>query len=300
MSKAHWLALTSVPGVGAVTARRLLDRFGTVEAVFGADEADLRAIPRLPADFAARLRALSLDGLEDEITSLADEGIHVLTWDDESYPALLAGVADAPPVLFVRGRLDRRDAAAVAIVGTRQPSPAGLALARRLARRLAEQGVTVVSGLALGIDTAAHQGALEAEGRTLAVLGSGLRVVHPAQNSALAEQIAQRGALLSELAPTTPPRGPALMARDRIVSGLSRVVVVVEAGAGSGSLDTAAKARRQGRAVWAAPGSAGTDELIAAGATLLDPQRPDVARLVQAAQAPAEPPPAPPAQLGLW
>jgi len=137
-------------------------------------------------------------------------------------------------------------------------------------RELAARGLTVVSGLALGVDAAAHRGAFEA-GRTLAVLGSGIRFIHPKENTELAEQIVRRGALLSELHPNTPPRGPQLMARDRIVSGLSRAVIVVEAGEKSGSLDTAGRAAKQGRLVFAVPGSAGTDQLIAAGARRLDP-----------------------------
>lgn len=140
-----------------------------------------------------------------------------------------------------------------------------------MARELARRGLCVVSGLALGIDTAAHVGALEAEeGRTIAVLGSGIRVIHPRENAELAERIAHHGAVVSELMPNAPPRGPQLMARDRLISGLSKAVIVVEAGVQSGSLDTAARARKQERLVYAVPGSAGTEGLLKSGAKRLD------------------------------
>ncbi|MBM3134372.1 MAG: DNA-protecting protein DprA [Chloroflexi bacterium] len=271
MGKVHWLALSIIPGIGGATARRLVEHFGSAEAVLDASAEELQRLPRLTAEVVARLRAVSLEDLEAELTALSDEGLQVVTWDDDDYPANLRLVSDAPPVLFVRGELQPDDAQAVAIVGTRQPTPPAATLAETLARELAGRGLTIVSGLALGIDTAAHRGALQpAEGRTLAVLGSGLRAIHPRQNLPLAEAIAQRGALLSELHPATPPLGPNLMARDRLISGLSRAVIVVEANEKSGSLDTAAKARRQGRLLFAVPGSPGTQALLAGGAEPLD------------------------------
>jgi DNA processing protein len=282
MSKLHWLAISTLPGIGGATAQKLIERFGSVEAVFAAPDEELLRVPRFTAEVVARLRAVSLEAIEAELASLADEGLQVVTWDDEDYPANLRLVYDAPPVLFVRGELRPTDAQAVAIVGTRHPTPQGVAVAERLARELAERGLTVVSGLALGIDTVAHRGALQAAGgRTLAVPGSGLRAIHPRENIALAEAIARRGALLSELHPDTPARGPSLMARDRIISGLSRAVIVVEAEEKSGSLDTAAKARRQGRLLFAVPGSPGTQALITGGAEPLDPQANDLDRLSQ-------------------
>jgi len=274
MSSAYWLALATLPGIGSVTARKLLERFGDVESIFAAPPAELIEIPRITPDIAEQLLATPIETLEAELVSLGDEGIDLLTWDDDRFPAHLRALADAPLVLFVRGTLEREDEQAVAIVGTRTPGEHAVDLATRLGRELASRGLTIVSGLALGIDTAAHRGALEA-GRTLAVLGSGIRVIHPRENAELAQAIIDRGALLSELHPNTPPRGPQLMARDRIVSGLSRAVIVVEAGAQSGSLDTAARARKQGRLVYAVPGSAGTDQLIEAGARPLDPASTD-------------------------
>jgi DNA processing protein len=270
MANAHWLALTTVSGIGGVTARKLIERFGDVEAIFEAAPAELIEVPRVTEAMAAQILAAPIDQLESELLSLNDEGIDLLTWDDDRFPALLRPLPDAPMVLFMRGALKRSDDNAVAIVGTREPSPAAVELAHTIGRELAARGLTVISGLALGIDTAGHRGAIET-GRTIAVLGSGIRFIHPKENVELAEEIIGSGAVLSELHPNTPPKGQNLMARDRIISGLSRAVIVIEAGEKSGSLDTAAKAKKQGRVVYAVPGSAGTDQLIANGAKRIDP-----------------------------
>jgi len=294
MSRVHWLALTHIPGVGGATLRRLLERFGSIEALFAADPAELARVPRLSERAIAALRTVSLEAVEAELAALVQAGITLLTWEDADYPASLHDLSDPPPVLFVRGKLRPQDEQAVAIVGSRRVGDRGLALARRLGKALAARGLTVVSGLALGIDTAAHKGALEApEGRTLAVLGSGLGVIHPRENRALAERIVARGALLSELRPEAPPRGPYLMARDRIIAALGRATIVVEAEEGSGSLDTARRARRLGRPVLACPGSPGTDALLRAGAERLDPEAMDLDALARRLQSPPEPPPPP-------
>lgn len=269
MSTAHWLALTTVSGIGGVTARKMIERFGDAEAIFEASSEELIEIPRVTKAMAAQILAAPLEQLESELLSLNDEGIDLLTWDDERFPALLRVLPDAPMVLFTRGTLKRDDAQAVAIVGTREPTRPAVELAQTIGRELAARGLTIVSGLALGIDTAAHRGAIET-GRTIAVLGSGIRMIHPKENVELAEEIVGCGALLSELHPDTSPRGQNLMARDRIVSGLSRAVIVIEAGEKSGSLDTASKAKKQGRLVYAVPGSAGTAQLIADGAWRID------------------------------
>jgi DNA processing protein len=276
--KAHWVALSLIPGIGGTTARKLVEQFGTVEDVFAADVTELANVPRVTPDMARRIRQTALETVEAEILSLEDEGIAVLTPDDDEYPLLLRAVGDAPVVLFVQGQVQQRDERAIAIVGTRQPSEHGQRIAAQLAKGLAAHGWVIVSGLAVGIDTSAHRGALAADGgRTLAVLGSGLRVIHPKENLELAQEIARRGAVLSELHPATPPRGPQLMARDRIISGLARAVIVIEAGEKSGSLDTAARARKQGRLVLAVPGSPGTDQLVASGAGRIDVEPLDIA-----------------------
>lgn len=281
MSKVHWLALMSVQGIGGVTVRKLLERFGSVEAVFDAPAEELEGIPRVTSAVIERLQAVDFEVIENELASMDDAGLSIVAWDDDDYPANLRPVNDAPPLLFVYGRLLESDSRAAAIVGTREPSPRAAALAERLALALAERGVTIVSGLALGIDGAAHRGALQAEdGRTLAVLGSGLRSIFPREHIELAESVAEHGAVLSELRPNTPASGPSLMARDRIVSGLSRVVIVIEARASSGTMDTARRAQAQGRPIFALPGSAGTDLLLQQGAVRLDAETPDVEAII--------------------
>ena len=280
MSNAHWLALTTVSGIGGVTARKMIERFGDIEAAFSAPVEELIEIPRITALMAQQILAAPLEQLESELISLSDEGIDLLTWDDARYPKALSPLPDAPMVIFMRGALKRADEQAVAIVGTREPTPSAVEAAHTIGRELASRGVTIVSGLALGIDTAVHRGAVET-GRTLAVLGSGIRFIHPRENAELAEEIISGGAVLSELHPNTPPKGQNLMARDRIISGLSRAVMVVEAGEKSGSLDTASKAKKQGRLVFAIPGSVGTDQLIANGAQPLDPASIDFDLLTQ-------------------
>jgi DNA processing protein len=278
MSNTHWLALTTVPGIGGVTARKLIERFGDVESIFAATVAELSEIPRVTIAMAQQLLATPLEQLEDELLSLNDEGIDLLTWDDARFPNRLRSLPDAPMVLFMRGALKRTDDNAVAVVGTREPTPSAVEVAHTIGRELAARDVTIVSGLALGIDTAGHRGAIET-GRTIAVLGSGIRFVHPKENIELAESIIGCGAVLSELHPNTPPKGQNLMARDRIISGLSRAVIVIEAGEKSGSLDTAARALKQGRAVYAVPGSPGTDQLITSGARRIDPSAIEFDRL---------------------
>jgi len=299
--KAHWVALSLIPGVGGTTARKLVERLGTIEAVFEADTADLTSVPRITPDIAQRIRQTSLDNVEAEVMSWEDEGITILTPEDEDYPPLLHAVSDAPVVLFIQGHVRSSDARAVAIVGTRQPSERGHRMAQQLAEGLAGRGWTIVSGLAAGIDTSAHRGALAASGRTLAVLGSGLRVIHPRENAELAQEIVKRGALLSELHPAAPPRGQQLMARDRIISGLARGVLVVEAGEKSGSLDTAAKARRQGRLVLAVPGSPGTEQLLASGAMRIEAEQLGVDAVIELIEKSLSPNPrGAPKQPGFW
>lgn len=297
MSKVHYLALSRIPGIGAATARKLIDRFGDIEAAFRAEESDLVAVPRVSPDMARAMQSAPLDEIESELEALDYQGVGILTWDDEDYPSNLRAAVDAPYLIYAWGSLLPEDSRAVAVVGSRDASETAVENAYSIARGLAEQGITIVSGLALGVDAASHQGALRAKGgRTLGVLGSGLRMIHPRTNSALAHEVSESGAVLSEYHPDTPPSGPSLMARNRIISGLSLAVIVVEAGQRSGSVDTAERARRRNRIVFAVPGSAGADALIGSGAISLDPgdvdsvttkldEKPDVERE---------------AQLGLW
>lgn len=282
MSKAHWFALASLPGLGGATAKKLIAQCGDVESVFDATDEQLLAVPRVTETMIENLRNLQPEKFEDEIYALAQDEIDVLTWDDARFPKALRELKDAPVLLFVRGAIKKSDENAVAIVGTRAPSEASIQLALAIARELALRGLCVTSGFAMGIDIAAHIGALDAEdGRTIAVLGSGIRVIHPRENAEIAERIAHHGALVSELMPNAPPRGPHLMARDRLISGLSRAVIVVEASKNSGSLDTAERARKQGRPVYAIPGSAGTEGLLKGGAIRLDADALDFDGLAQ-------------------
>jgi DNA processing protein len=277
LAKVHWLALSSLPGVGAVTVHTLIDRFGTIEAVFDASDSELLTVRRVRPEAITKLRALSLDDLEQEIVDLEEEGIEVISFEDDDYPLNIKVIRDAPPILFGRGELFDTDSQALAIVGTRSPSDEAREFALLLGYEMAERGLTIVSGLALGIDTAAHEGALQASsGRTLAVLGSGIKRVHPKQNLELAATITGRGALLSEVAPNTSPQGSHLMARDRIVTGLGLATVVVEANLKSGSVNAAGRARRQGRLLLVVPGSPGTDALVAEGGEAIDPQALDL------------------------
>ena len=270
--KKYYVALATANGIGPRTFAALVERFGSPREVFHASEEELLETPRVTAEMVALLRACDFDAIENELFALGEEGIVVLTRDDEAYPANLTLIPDAPPVLFVRGALRADDARAVAIVGTREASEHGKTIATQLARGFAERGYTVVSGLARGIDTAAHVGALDGAGRTLAVLGSGIRVIHPRENIALADVIVNgRGAVLSEFHPNTPPQGRNLMVRDRVISALARGVIVVEAARQSGSMDTAKRAQRQNRLVFAVRGGGeGIEELLRGSARALD------------------------------
>ncbi|MFH0809210.1 MAG: DNA-processing protein DprA [Pseudomonadota bacterium] len=273
----YWLALRRVPGVGAVTYRKLVEHFGNPKAIFEAEAAELRA---------AGVREAAVEGLaafdawqdvERQMELLERHQIGILTLWDETYPERLASIFDPPPVLFVRGELTVADRLAVAVVGTRLASYYGRSVCERLSGDLAARGVTVVSGLARGIDTVAHRAALDAGGRTIAVAACGLDVNYPPDNKALAERIVQGGgAAVSEMPPGTQPDRAYFPARNRIISGLSLGVAVIEAGARSGALITARCALEQGREVFAVPGSvqaagsAGPHRLLRQGAKLVE------------------------------
>ena len=278
--KLPWLALKSIPGVGPVLFQRLLARFGTPAAVFQARCEDLLAIKGVNRDLARDILGFrNWDRVEAELARLAAAGVEVLLQTDPRFPARLKQIPYPPPLLFLKGTLLPQDDLALALVGTRAASYYGLKTCRRLAGALAVRGVTVVSGLARGIDTAAHQGALENSGRTLAVLGCGLDVVYPPENQKLYEQIPEQGALISEFPLGTPPEAKNFPIRNRIISGLSLGVVVVEAGLKSGTSITVRYALDQGREVFAVPGpidsptSLGPHRLIQDGAKLVqDPE----------------------------
>jgi DNA processing protein len=274
MSKVHWVALAMTGRVGGKTITRLLRHFGSLGAVLDASMEELLAVPHIGRATAAAIRKIDMQRIEAECSQLAHEGINILTWEDTKlYPNnLLLNCDESPPVLFSRGMPHLTDSRAVAVVGTRTPRHDSAALTHKIAYELARRGWIIVSGLALGIDSAAHRGALEAGGRTLAVLGSGLRRVYPPAHDDLAGEIAQCGAVLSELHPDEQVSPQTLIARNRITSGLSRAVIVVQSGEDSGSMSTARRAWQQGRTVFAVlGGDAGCDQLLANGAHPLDP-----------------------------
>ncbi|MDM8528104.1 DNA-protecting protein DprA [Anaerolineales bacterium HSG24] len=281
-NQAYWLALTHLPELGGATLRRLLERFGRIENLFQATAIELAALPHLAPNIAQQLPKLSLNHASAELEQLQQQGIGLLTWDDVDYPARLFDLASPPPVLFWRGQpswsAGRMPASSsttkevlpsctsVAIVGSRQVSQRSRATARRLASDLSERSVTIVSGLALGIDQAAHQGTLDSpHGQTVAVLGNGLATIYPSQNRSLAKQIIEqrRGVILSEQRPELPAEPSHLMRRNRIIAALSQAVIVVEASRNSGALEAARQAQKLGRRLYAYPGSLGTDWMLA-------------------------------------
>lgn len=266
--KAACVALNFVQGIGPKMFENLLNRFSHPEAVIAETIEELCTIPRLTQKIAESIHAINIDAVAAELAALEEVGITVHTVDEQTYPPNLKSIPNPPPILFQSGKFLADDTISIAIVGTRKPSATGVKLARELALGLAKRGFTIVSGMALGIDTATHRGALEAGGRTLAVLGSGIQVIYPRQNQGLAEQIRHSGAVFSELKPNAPPASGTLMSRDRIVSGLSLAVIVVEANERSGSMDTAKQAQKQGRQLFAVDNpSTGNQRLIAQGIT---------------------------------
>jgi DNA processing protein len=285
-----WVALNRVRGLTPRLRAALLDAFGDPEGIARAAGAALESIPGLPpralADLGSLATPRSLRQAREEIHRAHRLGASVLARPLRDYPERLReGLPDPPPVLYVRGVLQAGDDPAVAIVGSRRCSPYGREVAQRLGYDLASRGYTVVSGLARGIDAAAHRGALEAGGRTLAVLGCGIDRVYPPANADLAREVASHGALLSEFPLGSRPLAFHFPIRNRIISGLSRAVIVVEAAEASGSLITARLAAEQGREVGAVPGaitsplSAGTNLLIQDGASLIRGWR-DVEELI--------------------
>lgn len=303
------LRLCLIDGVGPRTRMRLLERFGSYRAALAAPSAELQEVPGIGPTLAAKIAAArtSVDA-EAELELCRRRGIEILTEDAPSYPRLLREIADPPGVLFVRGRLLAQDALAVAMVGTRHATPYGLRQAQRLAAALARAGLTIVSGLARGIDAAAHRGALEAGGRTLAVLASGVLEIFPPEHAELAEQIAAQGALVSEAPSRAEPLRGTFPQRNRLISGLALGVIVVEAPERSGALITARHAMEQGREVFAVPGSIesrsshGCHRLIQDGARLVqsvDDVLEELGPLVEAVPQPGGKPIRHPAELQL-
>ena len=271
------LAINMIPKVGPVRLRRLLAVFGEPQAVLRAPADRLAAVEGIGPELARRIVSWqdTVD-LPAELARMQEAGVHALTADSELYPGLLRTIHDPPIVLYVWGELTPADARSVGVVGSRQCSFYGTETAKKLSYQLAGAGYTVFSGLARGIDTAAHQGAIAARGRTVAVLGCGLNQIYPPENFALAERIADgHGAVITEFPMSVTPDRTTFPMRNRIISGCSQGVLVVEAGLQSGALISANQAAEQGRTVFAVPGqidrpgSQGTNQLIQQGAKLV-------------------------------
>lgn len=272
-----WIGLSSIPGVGRITFRKLVDLFESPAQVLSASSEDLRRIGGLSGKLTDAIGAFPWQQhAEQELAKAAQSNVRIILASDSAFPENLRDAPDAPLFLYVRGELISGDANALAIVGTRKPTHYGKTVTRRFASELASSGFTIVSGMARGIDTEAHRGAIEAGGRTIAVLGCGIDVAYPPENRGLMEEICRTGAVVSENPFGTRPEAGYFPARNRIISGLSRGVIIVEAAEDSGSLITAQYAREQKRKLYAVPGnigspvSRGTNSLIRQGAVLIE------------------------------
>ncbi len=272
----YWLALGRVEGLGVRSAHRLLEHFGSPQAIYMGSLTELESCGVTAPVAQAIFAQAGLKDAEQEMQGVAKAGYRLLAFADDDYPPLLKQITDAPLMLYVRGDAKALSQHAVAIVGSRRPTAYGSSVAHRLASDLAQRGLVIVSGLARGIDSASHRGALEGGGKTVAVLGSGMDVIYPRENKRLAEKIVELGAMISEFPLGTPPAPENFPIRNRIISGLALGVLIVEAAEYSGSLITARLGLEQNREVFAVPGnittaqSFGPNHLIKQGAKLVD------------------------------
>jgi len=273
--KYYLVAMNMIPGLGSLRVKNLMDKFGSPQEVFNASEKDLLRVSGIGKEIIARIKNFDFKTVEEEFSVCKKNGIKIICIEDEEYPPLLKEIPDPPLVLYVMGKIPTWRFN-FAIVGSRRASFYGISTAERFAFQLASLGFCIISGLARGIDSSAHRGALKAGGKTIAILGSGLLNVYPPENKSLAEEIIDRGAVISEFPLKTPPHRENFPRRNRIISGLSQGVLVVEAARRSGALITADLALEQGREVFAIPGkvnsptSSGTNYLIKQGAKLVD------------------------------
>ena len=271
----YWLGFSLIPAIGPARFSQLESHFKNLGDAWRASAGELRMAGLDDAAVKAVSEARPKIDVDRELSAMTKLGIELITWHDKLYPARLKEIYNRPALLFIKGSLKERDEWSVAVVGTRRPTIYGRQVADEMAAALAGNDITVVSGLAKGIDTVAHLAALNAGGRTIAVLGGGLGAIYPAENKKLAERICGQGALVSEYPPTTLPRPEYFPRRNRIISGLSLGTLVIEAGEGSGALITAQMALEQNREVFAIPGSilsaasSGTNKLIQEGAKLV-------------------------------
>ena len=276
-SREAFVALNMIEGIGPVRLRKLLERFGEPQAVLSASKLKLMQISGIGEDVADRITGWEQAvNLGRELKHLSDSGCRIITQEDDEYPALLREIYDPPIVLYLKGELLPQDKNSIALVGSRQTTHYGMETARKLSYQLAYAGVTVVSGGARGIDTASHQGALSAGGRTIAVLGTGINIVFPPENRELFERIAARGAVMTQFPFNRPGDKQSFPIRNRIVAGMTLGSLVVEAGMNSGALITTRFANDYGRQVFAVPGridsrqSKGCHDLIKNGAKLCE------------------------------
>jgi len=271
----YWVGFSKVPGIGPARLRVLLDYYGDIEQAWQADPGELRAIGLDKRSVENLYKVRTALDLDAELEKLERLQVTVLTWDSPDYPGLLQSISNPPPVLYVRGHLKPEDEWAVAVVGTRRATAYGRDCTRMIVSGLVESGVTVVSGLAYGIDTEAHRTAVNAGGRTVAVLGCGVDIIYPTENRKLGQSIIENGAIVSEYPLGTNPESGNFPRRNRIISGLSLGVLVVEGAIQSGARITTDYALEQGRDVFAIPGpilrksSTGPNYLIQNGAKLV-------------------------------
>lgn len=251
--RAYWLALASVDGIGIKRVKQLIERFGALENVFDASISQIACLPKFNPLLASKVLQAGrrLSNFQRQMDWVKSRGIEILCLEDEQYPTLLKRISDAPLALCKKGNLEKISERAVAIVGTRTPTKDGLAVTRKLAAILASEGFVIVSGLARGIDTAAHKGAIDANGITVGVLGCDIQTIYPKENSQLASSICVNGALVSEHPFDTQPTAANLIQRNRIISGLSLGTIVIEANENGGAIHTARFAQKQNRRVYA-------------------------------------------------
>ncbi|GER92428.1 DNA protecting protein DprA [hot springs metagenome] len=272
----YWIALTIMKEIGPITSKRLLSAFRTPQRVFEASLNELKDVDGInESKIKSILNFNSWDAVEKEISNIKSHDVRIIKYIDEEYPESLRYIDDSPIILYVKGSLMKKDKYAVAIVGSRNMTPYGKKITEKIASELAFCGITIVSGMARGIDAVSHESALNANGRSIAVLGSGLDNPYPPENKGLFNKLSEKGCVISEFPMGTPPNRENFPQRNRLISGLSLGVLVVEATARSGSLITASCALEQGKDVFAVPGnitssnSEGTHELIKKGAKLV-------------------------------
>ncbi len=268
----YWVGFNHVRGIGAVRFQRLLDHFENLQTAWNASENELRGAGIGEKPLTSLIHFRVQNDLDRIYEAILEKEIDIITVMDLNYPAALKQINNPPPVLYVKGSILEEDLKSIAIVGTRKVTAYGKNVAHELGALLAQNQITVISGMARGVDSEAHQAVLKAGGRTIAVLGCGIDIIYPPENRDLAEKIIEHGALISDYAPGTPPEGINFPPRNRIISGLSLATIVIEAGQRSGALITASFAADQGKEVFAVPGSIyapqskGTNRLISDGA----------------------------------